>query len=208
MIDIEGFDVTARDQIVAWCAEALEFLQARGEDLVVRPLTNAPPGAEASADSSEVRLALDLTRARRGGPPAWFMDLRLGYLIYEEVGHCLLHREGVPDSGEGEFFQELFASWAQSAALLATGRLDKKYLGTQPIPFDGPWYDLGKHAGAALAEMSDSKRRLREWANQPTSDSFKKELVTKVMKQMTVPLTAKAVAGSYRKLRRGKFGGR
>lgn len=149
----------------------------------------APGGREASGGRDGVWLHRSLI----SGP-----DLRLGFIVYEEVAHIALESAGVPHGGydsEETFWHELFAGWMQYTALVASGRVPKSEMRTKPIQDGSPYYSLGKHVGAALAGSEPNRRHIEEWDTTGVPQR-KRRLVDHGL-AMKVPLTVEIIADAY-----------
>ncbi len=188
--------------ITTWCQEALDFLERPEATIAVEAWgfasLPAPRGKEASSNATGIALHRSLLT----GPLH-----RLRFLLFEEIAHVILHREGVP-AGEAvaEFFHEVFATWAQFEGLINTGRISRSQIRTAPITRsdargDVP-YMLGKHLGGALAGHEPNRRHFEAWLTSFGTQPEWQALATvarAARDNLSSPLTTDAVLMEYRR---------
>ncbi len=188
--------------ITSWCQEALDFLERPETTIAVEAWgfasLPAPRGKEASSNATGIAIHRSLVT----GPLH-----RLRFLLFEEVAHVLLHREGVP-AGEpvAEFFHELFATWAQFEGPINTGRISRSQLRTAPITRSDPREDvpymLGKHLGGALAGHEPNRCHFEAWLTSFGTQS-EWQALAKVARDardnLSSPVTTDAVVMEYRR---------
>jgi hypothetical protein len=101
------------------------------------------------------------------------------------------------------FFHECFATWVQYDALVSSGRVPISLLKTTPVQPQQPYYELGKHLGAALAGSDANARHLSELAKRPTAQPAKRDLIEWARGVLKPPLTVDAVVSAYQQRSRG-----
>jgi hypothetical protein len=123
---------------------------------------------------------------------------RFGFIIYEEVAHYVLGLHDVPHEGIAQFFQEFYATWFQVTEFLRTGRIPASRVTVTPVRDDDKLiYDLGKHAGAALAGSARNQQELERWLNRKPPDDENAELVRFAQRRLRAPLSPEDVAAAY-----------
>lgn len=132
-VEITGISGSNAARVRRWCEDAFAALGCDA-DLQVEVSGWGRPRVVASAGDGGVWLHRGLLDDA---------DLRLGFIVYEEVAHVVLARAGVPNDNRDtteSFWQELFATYVQLEAL--SKRTD--HFDTWPVPPESPLGNLGK----------------------------------------------------------------
>jgi hypothetical protein len=203
-VEIVGASASERSRILGWVNRAMEALEW-DDDLQVRVWDPpaAPSEQEAWGGEQGVSLRPSLLRDT---------DVRLGYILTEEVGHVRLGALGVPHGASfaSALCQELFATWFQYRLIIGSGLVDPSRMITTPVKARflpasvAIGRDLGKHLGAALAGSPLNRRRLEAWSNDPNVDDAPKSLALGIWGNFPAdappPVMARLVAGFYSSL--------
>jgi hypothetical protein len=197
MIIVQHASAAEAAAVERWCTEGAHDLGVPELDVTVTIVgSGIAPSSGTEAWSNEHGITFDRSIFRGG-------DDRVGWILLEELAHVVLGREGVPHEGVAVFYQELFATWFQFASLVGKGRLDLSRIRTWPITDQEAHhsvrlpYHLGKHLGAALAGSVANQQHLDRWLTAPTDEVWRRRTIA-AQQELTPPLTADAVAESYR----------
>lgn len=185
-IEITGISGSNADRVRRWCDAAFAAL-GHDPDLLVEVSGWGQAHVVASAGDGGVWLHRRLLDGA---------DLRLGFIVYEEVAHVVLARAGVPNDNRDTteaFWQELFATYVQLEAL--SKRTDQ--FDTWPVPPESPLGNLGKQIGAAHAGSAANRGHIENWQALDDVPDHKRQLVEHGL-ALAPPITTGMVLTAYR----------
>jgi hypothetical protein len=168
MINISGTDAGREQRIRHWVDAAMDRLEWSGDfDVKVEDPAGVPDDQEAWGGEGGVTLRPRLL---------YEDDIRLGYILAEEVAHVRLGKLGVLHGASfgSCLCQEMFATWFQYRMMVGGGFIDPLKMITNPVRRIPMSLELGRnlgtHLGAALAGSPLNQKEIREWLADPEVD--------------------------------------